>query len=123
MIVAISVSFAVASFLASAAMAYVLRKTIKLALESIDAARDSQLKYHAAKSDLELHVICLEEAKRALAEERSKKSMVIYAAAPGHVAIDDQLADLIRLAVSNPEPKEGDAAARIVCKRLKEMIT
>ena len=86
-------------------------------------AYDHKLQYIGVKADLELHKICLGEARRALENERAKKPSVIYAAAAGQVALDEQLVGLIRLAVSNPEPKEGAAAAMIVCKRLKEMMS
>lgn len=75
----------------------------------------------------------LSETKRKLAVtiveleiERAKKAMVVHVPISSRMSVNDVLDDktkgLIRLAVSNPEKREGENAAMIVCKRLKEKI-
>ena len=73
------------------------------------------------------------ETKRQLATkiieleiERAKKATVVHVPMSTRMSVnsvlDDKTIALVRLAVSNPEKREGESAAMIVCKRLKERI-
>lgn len=68
----------------------------------------------------------LANAQTALEIERAlrKNSLAIHVATPAPLSslLDDRTKGLIRLAVLNPEKLEGESAAMIVCKRLKEKI-
>jgi len=63
-----------------------------------------------------------------LENERIKNTSVAYVPFAVSVretistVLDDRTKALVRLAVSNPEKQEGESAAMIVCKRIKEKI-
>jgi len=85
-----------------------------------DALREAS--FHKEMREIERRVA---EANVAVANRRAEiaeaassrvKAAPIYYAA----GLDDRTKNLIRLAVDNPEPNEGAAAALIVCRRLKE---
>jgi len=104
-------------------MAHMMAKSARLALKMSENALTNQRLYLAALTDLELHKVCLDAAKRALAEEQAKpKFTPIYMADPSVLRLDDQLKGLVRLAVSNPNENERRNAALIVCERLKGKI-
>ncbi len=124
MTIALSIGFILACLLACA-MAHLAAKYAKFALKCSEDALDAKRQYVAALADLELHKICLGEAKRALDEERIKpKFTPIYTADPyaKGIVLDEQTKSLVRLAVANPNDNERQSAALIVCERLKGKI-
>ena len=46
----------------------------------------------------------------------------VFSPADGNSVLDDKTKSLVRLAVDNPNPNEGAAAALLVCKRIKERM-